>query len=211
MDQAVNDRVSEEMAKMSAAKKPDDYDPDLDEELDREEELILKSMRAAKLAEIEAKKQKKDQSRAQQRFGEYREIVEGEFLDSVTKNKLAVVHFYHNDFERCKIIDLHLQKIAIGHPETVFVRLNCEKSPFFVQKLQIKVLPTICLFENGICKDKIVGFEDLGGKDEFPTLLLLRRIAKAKVVKLKSDEKPKFDLGGKRIQHSSDEESDDDY
>lgn len=201
--------MSEELGKAKAAQKSADYDPDLDEEFDMEEEQIIKSMRDAKMAEIEAKKQKKDQTRAQEKFGEYREIVEAEFLDTVTKNKLAVVHFYHQDFERCKIIDQHLQKIAVGHPETVFVSLNCEKAPFFVGKLQIKVLPTICLFDNGICKDKIVGFEDLGGKDEFPTLLLLRRIAKAKVVKLKAEEKPKFDLGGKKIQHSSDEESDD--
>jgi hypothetical protein len=44
--------------------------------------------------------------------GEYREIVEEEFLNAVTKNHFSVVHFYHNDFERCKIIDIHLRAIA---------------------------------------------------------------------------------------------------
>lgn len=45
-------------------------------------------------------------------FGEYREIVEEEFLPSVTKNEYAIVHFYHRDFERCKIMDKHLLAIA---------------------------------------------------------------------------------------------------
>lgn len=44
--------------------------------------------------------------------GEYREIAEDEFLPSVTKNDLAVVHFYHNDFERCKLMDKHLRAVA---------------------------------------------------------------------------------------------------
>ena len=37
--------------------------------------------------------------------GQYREIAQDQFLPSVTKNDNCVVHFFHNDFERCKIID----------------------------------------------------------------------------------------------------------
>ena len=32
---------------------------------------------------------------------------------------------------------------------------------------------------DGISVDRIVGFEELGGKDEFPTLLLARRLIKS--------------------------------
>jgi len=41
--------------------------------------------------------------------GDYRHIKEDEFLNYVTKNSFSLVHFYHKDFERCKIIDKHLQ------------------------------------------------------------------------------------------------------
>jgi hypothetical protein len=34
------------------------------------------------------------------------EIVEEEFLKEVTGSELVVCHFYHNDFERCKIMDM---------------------------------------------------------------------------------------------------------
>ena len=41
------------------------------------------------------------------------------------------------------------------------------------------------MFKNGIAVDKIVGFEELGGTDEFPTLVLSRRIVKSGVLKAK--------------------------
>ena len=41
------------------------------------------------------------------------------------------------------------------------------------------------MFKNGIAVDKIVGFEELGGTDEFPTLVLTRRIVKSGVLKAK--------------------------
>ena len=47
------------------------------------------------------------------------------------------------------------------------------------------MLPTIVMFKNGIAVDKIVGFEELGGIDEFPTLVLTRRIVKSGVLKAK--------------------------
>ena len=63
------------------------------------------------------------------------EILEQEFLPVVTKSTYAVVAFFHKDFERCKIVDMHLQKICVMHPEARFVRLDAEKAPFFINKL----------------------------------------------------------------------------
>ena len=115
--------------------------------------------------------------------GHYSEIVEEEFLPAVTKTKFCVVHFYHQDFERCKIIDHHLKKIAPAHMEARIMSINAEKCPFFVAKLQVQVLPTIVCFMDGIAIDRIVGFEELGGKDDFPTILLSRRLVNAGVLK----------------------------
>jgi hypothetical protein len=33
--------------------------------------------------------------------------------------------------------------------------------------LQVKVLPTIIIFLDGVALDRIVGFEELGGVDDF--------------------------------------------
>ena len=55
------------------------------------------------------------------------------------------------------------------------MKLNADKAPFFIQKLAIKVLPTVVCFKDGVAVDRIVGFEELGGTDEFDTIVLARR------------------------------------
>jgi basic membrane lipoprotein Med (substrate-binding protein (PBP1-ABC) superfamily) len=67
--------------------------------------------------------------------GKYSEITEEEFLPTVTKTKFVIVHFYHKDFERCKIFDMHLKSISFKHQESKFVTLDAEKCPFFIAKL----------------------------------------------------------------------------
>jgi len=178
---------------------------DSDDDLDEEEEKILSSLRDKRLAEMKAQ-QKEAQENKTKGHGQYREIVEGEFLPEVTGSKLVVCHFYHNDFERCKIVDMHLRTIAQQHQEAKFIYINAEKSPFFVGKLAIQVLPTIVCFIDGIAVDRVVGFEDLGGADDFPTLALTRRLVKAGVVKPrnKSEKGTVFKRAGK------DDDSDDD-
>ena len=134
--------------------------------------------------------------------------MEGEFLPVVTKSKYAVVCFFHKDFERCKIIDMHMQKICAQHPEARFVRLDAEKAPFFITKLQVQVLPTIMTFVEGVAYDRIVGFEELGGEDDFSTMTLIRRLVKAGVLTPKG----RKEKGQMKIRRGKeDSSSDDDY
>merc|ERR1712072_605176 len=107
--------------------------------------------------------------------GSYDEIEEEAFLKTVTASERCVVHFYHKQFEKCKIMDMHLRKCAKKFFGTRFVRLDAEKAPFFVQKLMIKTLPCAVVFNDGIAKGRQVGFDGLGG-DEFPTVHLAWRI-----------------------------------
>jgi hypothetical protein len=110
---------------------------DLDE-VDSEEERIMQKelQKRQDKAEMMTDKQEITLSK---KYGEYREIAEEEFLDTLLKNENVVCHFYHNDFERCKIIDKHLKIISHEHPETLFVRINADKTPFFTTKLGVRV------------------------------------------------------------------------
>lgn len=119
--------------------------------------------------------------------GNYEEITEQEFLGTVTKTDYVIVAFFHKDFERCKIVDMHLHKICKTHLEARFVRIDAEKCPFFVEKLCIQMLPTMILFENGVAIDRIIGFEELGGADDFPTMNLVRRLVKGGVLIAKNN------------------------
>lgn len=63
-----------------------------------------------------------------------------------------------------------------------FYRL--QDAPFFTEKLQIQMLPCIVLFLGGVAVDRITGFEELGGKDDFKTSSLERRLVAASVADL---------------------------
>lgn len=64
------------------------------------------------------------------------------------------------------------------------------------------MLPTLCLFIDGILKDRIVGFAEFGGKDDFDTLLLARRLVKSKMMQPKNQLEKGFTL--KRAQQDED-------
>jgi hypothetical protein len=111
---------------------PDIEEPDSEEERILQRELMRRKEQYDHLVEKENKKKS-------QKYGRYKDIIETEFLDTMLKNENVVCHFYHNDFDRCKIMDKHMKAIAETHPDTLFVRINAEKTPFFITKLQIKV------------------------------------------------------------------------
>jgi len=107
--------------------------------------------------------------------GSYDEIEEEAFLKTVTASDRAVVHFYHKNFEKCKIMDMHLSKCAKKFMGTRFVKLDSEKAPFFVEKLRVRTLPCLVVFNDGIAKGRQVGFDGLPG-EEFETVQLAWRI-----------------------------------
>jgi hypothetical protein len=44
-----------------------------------------------------------------------------------------------------------------------------QDAPFFVEKLQVRMLPCVVMFVGGVAVDRIVGFDTLGAADDFPT------------------------------------------
>ncbi|KAK3828737.1 MAG: thioredoxin-like protein, partial [Benniella sp.] len=115
--------------------------------------------------------------------GSYKNITnEKEVMDITTKTKHCVVHFYHSDFRRCMIVDRHLEALAKKHIMTRFIKIKVEDAPFLVEKLQVKVLPCVISFTDGIAVDRLIGFEDLGNTDNFSTSMLELRFKTAGVI-----------------------------
>lgn len=199
MEQAIKDKTEQVQAEMAAAQQAaDDFhldakdmraeeregseeEEDPDFAMDENEERMLRNIAAERISMKQAAFQE-ERNNIIHGHGTYQEITEQEFLPTVTKTDYVVVAFYHKDFERCKIVDMHLQKICKMHTECRFVKIDAEKCPFFVQKLYIQMLPTIVLFENGVKIGQIVGFEELGGQDDFPTMNLIRLLVKGGVL-----------------------------
>ncbi|XP_057786766.1 thioredoxin domain-containing protein PLP3B [Salvia miltiorrhiza] len=182
---------------------------DLDELMDDPE---LEKLHADRIAALK-KEAEKRQKLTMQGHGEYREITEGDFLGEVTGSEKVICHFYHREFYRCKIMDKHLKSLAPRHFTTKFVKLDAENAPFFVAKLGIKTLPCVILFRNGVASDRLVGFQDLGGKDDFPTRKLeLFLLKKGIIEEKKRDEEDDDHLEGKRtsVRTSANTDSDSD-
>jgi thioredoxin-like negative regulator of GroEL len=117
-----------------------------------------------------------------------------------------VVHFFHKEFARCQIMDKHLKLLCHEFPNTQFLSIDAAKAPFFIQKLSIRSLPTLCIFIDGVLKDKVLGFEGLSG-DEFLTYELAARLAESGVIETpKGKAKDKTLLKGQRKEHRSDSE-----
>lgn len=120
--------------------------------------------------------------------GKYEEIPEEKmFFDIIKKSENVLIHFYRDSSPRCRIVDMHLKKLAPKHIETRFVKFNAEKCPFLAEKLKIKTIPSIVLVHNTIMVDKIVGFTDLGNCDDFPTEVFEWRIAQNNIIKYDGD------------------------
>ncbi|CAG9332902.1 unnamed protein product [Blepharisma stoltei] len=153
-----------------------------------EEEDEIAEWRRKRISEMEAKRKEMQENVTVRRHGEYVEVTQDEFLPAVTGSKKVVCHFYHKDFPRCRIIDHHLRIIAQKHVETRFITINAEKAPFFIERLGIRVLPTLVLFEDGISRDRIIGYEGFAINDEFQTVALVKRLVKAKMITPKTEE-----------------------
>lgn len=68
------------------------------------------------------------------------------------------------------------------------LQIDAAKAPFFVNKLSIRMMPTLVQFVDGHCRGKQVGFEGMaddmpeGQEDEFPTIKLARILAKNNMI-----------------------------
>jgi|EP00670_Eutreptiella_braarudii_P005835 hypothetical protein len=134
-----------------------------DDELDRMREARLRQMKKA---------QEKKEEYVRNGHGVYSEISDQrEFFDAAKKSSRMIVHFYRPTTWRCEVVDKHLETLCRTHYETKFVKINAEKSPFLVERLQIWCMPSIVLVKDGKTDHTIQGFDELGG-DGFPTEVL---------------------------------------
>ena len=168
-----------------AANKEEEYFNDDDNDADEDSELRM--LREKRLRQIQGQQRQKLEDIGKG-HGQYRDIVQDEFLHEVTNSMYTVCHFYHNDFEKCKVMDHHLHFLAKRHLETKFVKIDAAKTPFFVQKLSVRMMPTLIFFVDGVAKDKLIGFEGLSEdlpiyqEDEWKTIKLAKLLGKAGMI-----------------------------
>ncbi|XP_043256000.1 thioredoxin domain-containing protein 9 [Colletes gigas] len=159
----------------------------LDTELEKLDNLDIgdiEKLRENRLKQLKTLQQQK-QNWLSLGHGEYSEVYdEKEFFEVSKKSENIVCLFYKDDSPRCKIADHHLKILAKKHVEAKFCKLNVHRCPFLTERLKIKIIPTIALILNSKTTDYIVGFTDLGNRDDFSTETLEYRISLSGVIKM---------------------------
>lgn len=59
------------------------------------------------------------------------------------------------------------------------IAVNLQEAPFFTEKLNVRVLPCVIVFINGVAVERLVGFDTFGNRDDFKTGELLQWLVQA--------------------------------
>ncbi|SMN19851.1 similar to Saccharomyces cerevisiae YDR183W PLP1 Protein that interacts with CCT (chaperonin containing TCP-1) complex and has a role in actin and tubulin folding [Maudiozyma saulgeensis] len=170
----------------------DESDVDIDElmdELDNDEEIqqIMSRQREARLQQISdhlknvSKKTSEDEN-----FGNLETIEDESKLIKLTSSstKPVIIHFQLPHFKKCQYMDKQLSKLARKYLNTKFIRANVEDCPFLVDKLEIKVLPFVVGYINGLERTRIIGFSKLGSDpNSFDSSALERYLLSERMIK----------------------------
>ncbi|THH10225.1 hypothetical protein EW145_g1471 [Phellinidium pouzarii] len=145
-------------------------------EKDLDEDFDLGALREQRMEELKRETNQVKDMRSQD-HGRLTEVTDEKEVMRISANeKRCVVHFYHQNFKRCEIMNKHLEIIAPKYFATRFLRVFVENVPWLVERLGIKVLPCLMSFVGGIAKDRLIGFEDIGNSDGFETASLELRL-----------------------------------
>uniref|UniRef100_A0A0N4Z2N5 Thioredoxin domain-containing protein 9 n=1 Tax=Parastrongyloides trichosuri TaxID=131310 RepID=A0A0N4Z2N5_PARTI len=181
-------------------------------EFDNLDENGFEEIRRKRLAEMKEQAKKKKEW-MENGHGKYEELSdETQFFNAAKKSDHFVCHFYKPDQFRCKVVDKLLEMLSKKYIGTKFVSVNCEKFPFLIKRLNIRVIPTIGISMDAKMCDYIRVFEELGDKDDISIDVLEERLARSGVIdmpikkKVKTTNKTKI-IRGKLLK---DEDSDND-
>ncbi len=155
----------------------------LDAELDALSHLKkddLQGIRRKRMVELKKRSKKMAEWRSKG-HGTYSELGdEKEWFRESKENERTITVFYRNSHKESdkytKILDRHMQVLAQKHIETRFLKINAEKCHFLAQRLNIVLLPTILCTKNNFTHDRIEGFDQLGGREDFTTQTLRARL-----------------------------------
>lgn len=158
----------------------EDHEDQLDAELEQLNKMTDEDLEDIRRKRLEAMKSSYSAQKQLQAngHGSYTEIHDvKDFFEITKKSKLAVVHFYRPSNWRCEVIDKHLMNLASKKVMCRFVKINAEKAHYLCDKLKIWCLPTLVLVKDQHTKHSIVGFDEFGAVDDFPTSVVEEKLA----------------------------------
>eukprot|EP00658_Telonema_sp_P-2_P045611 TRINITY_DN335_c0_g1_i5.p1 TRINITY_DN335_c0_g1~~TRINITY_DN335_c0_g1_i5.p1 ORF type:complete len:216 (+),score=77.52 TRINITY_DN335_c0_g1_i5:211-858(+) len=128
----------------------------------------LEGAKRRRLKQLKEMEKKKREWKAKG-HGTYEECHEQDFFAVCKQSDVLCIHFYREETWRCQVVDKHLERLAPKHLECRFIKVNAPKSPFLSERMDIIVLPTLCLIKDNKCIHKVIGFGEMGDNDNFST------------------------------------------
>uniref|UniRef100_A0A7E4UV21 Thioredoxin domain-containing protein 9 n=1 Tax=Panagrellus redivivus TaxID=6233 RepID=A0A7E4UV21_PANRE len=141
------------------------------ERLDQLDDDDLEVIRQRRIAEMKAATRKRQDQEAAG-HGKVTELGdERDFFEAGKKSDKLVVHFYDPTNRRCQHVDYCFEKLAPAHFGTKFVKINTEKVPFLVKRLNVRFIPSICVILDNKIKNYLRIGNDVDGKTDEQALL----------------------------------------
>ncbi|MCJ1307553.1 hypothetical protein MMC25_001199 [Agyrium rufum] len=211
---ALDPAVAKAIDQSLAPKASSDDEDDLLNSLENETDPNMVAYRAARLQQMSSEMTRAKALKSESQHGVVTTCTEEKpLMDSVVASRLSLVHFFHLDFARCSVMDRHLSDLAPLHYEVRFLRIDVQYAPFLCEKLGVKVLPCLLGFLDGAVKERLVGFEGLGGTENFKTAALEKRLVEVGIFARRKWE-DQHETGNKTVRSSApskNEDEDDDW
>ena len=132
----------------------------------------LELLRERRMATLKKQKERNEQLKMLGHGAVQYVVDEKDFFARAKASNKMVVHFARSTTRRCEILLAHLQTLAVKHIETLFIQVDAEKVPFLAERLKIHTLPSLVLCKSGKTEHTMIGFDELGGVDDFTTVAL---------------------------------------
>jgi hypothetical protein len=168
---------------------------------DADTDPIIQQWRQKRMLEYQGRQQELISCRQTYGHGEYMELggshggsnhntidIAQEFFSVCKSSQRVVLHCYRPTTELCDTFHTHLQSLATTHIETRFMKFNVQDyddtatkkrgqtdniaMKFLIEKLQIRIMPTLILIQNQQIIHRIEGCTELNNSTQFSTNML---------------------------------------
>lgn len=85
-------------------------------------------------------------------------IEEKDFEREINKKGICIVDFYATWCGPCMMLAPILEEVANSRAGYNIIKIDVDKSPNIVNKLDIDTIPTICIYKDGKIIDKKIGY-----------------------------------------------------
>ncbi|CAI5759388.1 unnamed protein product [Candida verbasci] len=134
---------------------------DIFKQLEDENDTELSKFRESRMQQLSKEFKRINQHESNQITELYNEK---ELMQLIIDKSLVLIHFYQINFDQCKSLNSVLELMKQNHPTTEIYIIQVENCPFLINKLNLKVLPALFIYKNGLELDKLIGFTKLGNE-----------------------------------------------